>query len=95
MNCLVQNEPGVLSRVSGVLAARGFNIESLVVANTEVEDLSRMTIIFNGRNVQIEQARRQLEDLVRFKYVESIHKLFNIKKGSCLGCFRLHKDQIG
>lgn len=67
MNCLVQNEPGVLSRVSGCLAARGFNIESLVVANTEVEDLSRMTIVFNGRNVQIEQARRQLEDLVNIK----------------------------
>lgn len=64
LNCLVQNEPGVLSRVSGILAARGFNIESLVVANTEVPDLSRMTIVFNGRNVQIEQARRQLEDLV-------------------------------
>jgi acetolactate synthase-1/3 small subunit len=64
LNCLVHNEPGVLSRVSGILAARGFNIQSLVVANTEVEDLSRMTIIFNGQNVQIEQARRQLEDLV-------------------------------
>ncbi|CAO3591829.1 unnamed protein product [Absidia cylindrospora] len=64
LNCLVQNEPGVLSRLSGVLAARGFNIESLVVANTEVPDLSRMTVVFNGRNVQIEQARRQLEDLV-------------------------------
>lgn len=61
----MQNEPGVLSRVSGILAARGFNIESLVVANTEVPDLSRMTIVFNGRNVAIEQARRQLEDLVR------------------------------
>lgn len=66
LNCLVQNEPGVLSRVSGTLAARGFNIESLVVANTEVPDLSRMTVVFNGRNVQIEQARRQLEDLVSF-----------------------------
>ncbi|KAI8387951.1 small subunit of acetolactate synthase-domain-containing protein [Radiomyces spectabilis] len=64
LNCLVQNEPGVLSRLSGILAARGFNIESLVVANTEVPDLSRMTVVFNGRNVQIEQARRQLEDLV-------------------------------
>ncbi|KAG0171124.1 hypothetical protein DFQ28_001564 [Apophysomyces sp. BC1034] len=64
LSCLVQNEPGVLSRVSGVLAARNFNIESLVVANTEVPDLSRMTLVFNGKNVQIEQARRQLEDLV-------------------------------
>ncbi|KAI9269406.1 hypothetical protein BY458DRAFT_510885 [Sporodiniella umbellata] len=64
LNCLVQNEPGVLSRVSGIMAGRGFNIESLVVAKTEVVDLSRMTIVFNGHSGQIEQARRQLEDMV-------------------------------
>jgi acetolactate synthase-1/3 small subunit len=60
----VQNEPGVLSRVSGILAARGFNIDSLVVCNTEVEDLSRMTIVLSGQDGVVEQARRQLEDLV-------------------------------
>jgi len=60
----VQNEPGVLSRVSGILAARGFNIDSLVVCNTEVEDLSRMTIVLQGQDGIVEQARRQLEDLV-------------------------------
>lgn len=64
LNCLVQNEPGVLSRVSGILAARGFNIDSLVVCNTEVEDLSRMTIVLTGHDGVVEQARRQLEDLV-------------------------------
>ncbi|KAK9463916.1 small subunit of acetolactate synthase-domain-containing protein [Lipomyces oligophaga] len=64
LNCLVQNEPGVLSRVSGILAARGFNIDSLVVCNTEVKDLSRMTIVLEGKDSVIEQARRQLEDLV-------------------------------
>ena len=58
------NEPGVLSRVSGILAARGFNIDSLVVCNTEVPDLSRMTIVLQGRDGVVEQARRQLEDLV-------------------------------
>ncbi|KAF9975824.1 hypothetical protein BGZ73_000365 [Actinomortierella ambigua] len=63
-NCLVQNEPGVLSRVSGILAGRGFNIDSLVVAKTEVADLSRMTIVLRGESATIEQARRQLEDLV-------------------------------
>lgn len=72
LNCLVQNEPGVLSRVSGIIAGRGFNIESLVVANTEVPDLSRMTIVFNGRNVHIEQARRQLEDLVSLVIIMDI-----------------------
>ena len=64
LNCLVQNEPGVLSRVSGILAARGFNIDSLVVCNTEVDDLSRMTIVLTGQDGVVEQARRQLEDLV-------------------------------
>jgi acetolactate synthase-1/3 small subunit len=64
LNCLVQNEPGVLSRVSGILAARGFNIDSLVVCNTEVADLSRMTIVLQGLDGVVEQARRQLEDLV-------------------------------
>lgn len=64
LNCLVQNEPGVLSSVSGTLAARGFNIDSLVVCNTEVEDLSRMTIVLAGQDAVIEQARRQIEDLV-------------------------------
>lgn len=64
LNCLVQNEPGVLSRVSGTLAARGFNIDSLVVCNTEVKDLSRMTIVLQGQEGIIEQARRQIEDLV-------------------------------
>ncbi len=64
LNCLVQNEPGVLSRISGILAARGFNIDSLVVCSTEVSDLSRMTIVLQGLDGVIEQARRQLEDLV-------------------------------
>ncbi|KAF3069383.1 hypothetical protein TsFJ059_007764 [Trichoderma semiorbis] len=64
LNCLVQNEPGVLSRLSGILAARGFNIDSLVVCNTEVENLSRMTIVLTGQDGVVEQARRQLEDLV-------------------------------
>lgn len=64
LNCLVQNEPGVLSRISGILAARGFNIDSLVVCNTEVDDLSRMTIVLQGLDGVVEQARRQLEDLV-------------------------------
>jgi acetolactate synthase small subunit len=65
LNCLVQNEPGVLSRVSGILAGRGFNIDSLVVCSTEIRDLSRMCIVLSGQDGVVEQARRQLEDLVR------------------------------
>src|SRR5204862_7195516 len=64
LNFLVQNEPGVLSRISGILAGRGFNIDSLVVCSTEVADLSRMNIVLRGQDGVVEQARRQLEDLV-------------------------------
>lgn len=68
LNCLVQNEPGVLSRVSGILAGRGFNIDSLVVCRTEIRDLSRMSIVISGQDSVVEQARRQLEDLVCFLF---------------------------
>ena len=68
LNCLVQNEPGVLSRISGILAGRGFNIDSLVVCRTEIRDLSRMCIVLSGQDAVVEQARRQLEDLVRFSH---------------------------
>lgn len=68
LNCLVQNEPGVLSRVSGILAGRGFNIDSLVVCRTEIRDLSRMCIVLRGQDAVIEQARRQLEDLVSVRH---------------------------
>lgn len=61
---LVNNEPGVLSKISGCLASRGFNIDSLVVSTTEARDLSRMTIRLRGPHNVMEQARRQLEDLV-------------------------------
>eukprot|EP00127_Corallochytrium_limacisporum_P006496 Clim_evm27s229 gene=Clim_evmTU27s229 len=64
LSALVENEPGVLSRISGLLAARGFNIDSLVVCGTEIRNLSRMTMVMRGGNLDIEQARRQLEDLV-------------------------------
>jgi acetolactate synthase-1/3 small subunit len=50
--------------VSGILAGRGFNIDSLVVCRTEIRDLSRMCIVLKGQEGVVEQARRQLEDLV-------------------------------
>jgi acetolactate synthase I/III small subunit len=68
LNCLVSNEPGVLSRISGIISSRGFNIDSLVVSKTEVQDLSRMTIVLNGKPEIVEQAKKQLEDLVPVWY---------------------------
>ena len=61
---LVTNEPGVLAQVAGMFAARGFNIDSLVVGRTENPELSRMTIVVVGDNAVLEQVRKQLQKLV-------------------------------
>lgn len=61
---LVVNEPGVLAQVAGMFAARGFNIDSLVVGRTENPELSRMTIVVIGSDAILEQVRKQLEKLV-------------------------------
>lgn len=61
---LVTNEPGVLAQVAGMFAARGFNIDSLVVGRTENPELSRMTIVVNGDDAMLDQVRKQLQKLV-------------------------------
>jgi len=61
---LVTNEPGVLSQVAGMFAARGYNIDSLVVGRTENPNLSRMTIVVNGDEQTLDQIRKQLKRLV-------------------------------
>jgi len=61
---LVTNEPGVLAQVAGMFAARGFNIDSLVVGRTENSELSRMTIVTTGSDAVLEQVRKQLQKLV-------------------------------
>ncbi len=61
---LVTNEPGVLSQIAGMFAARGFNIDSLVVGRTENPELSRMTIVVAGDAAVLEQVRKQLQRLV-------------------------------
>jgi len=61
---LVENHPGVLIRVAGLFARRGYNIDSLTVCQTEDPDVSRMTIVVNGDDQVIEQVRNQLSKLV-------------------------------
>ncbi|MEM8737492.1 MAG: acetolactate synthase small subunit [Planctomycetota bacterium] len=61
---LVTNEPGVLAQVAGMFAARGFNIDSLVVGRTENPEMSRMTIVVMGDSSVLEQVRKQLQKLV-------------------------------
>ena len=61
---LVENKSGVLSRVTGMISRRGFNIESLTVAPTEDEGLSRMTVIVEADKMGFEQITKQLHKIV-------------------------------
>jgi len=60
----VSNKFGVLSRISGLFSGRGFNIESLNVAETSDPNISRMTIVTRGNNKEVEQITKQLNKLV-------------------------------
>lgn len=64
INALVENKPGVLAHVAGMFAARGFNIDSLVVGRTEDPKLSRMTIVVIGDDRVVEQVRKQLGKII-------------------------------
>ena len=67
---LVDNEPGVLSRVSGLFSRRGFNIESLAVGPTQDSEVSRITIVVKGDDAHIEQLVQQLYKLICVQKVQ-------------------------
>ncbi len=78
ISLLMENEAGALSRVAGLFSARGYNIESLTVAPTEDESLSRMTIVTHGSERIIEQITKQLNKLI------DVVKLADITEGEHL-----------
>jgi acetolactate synthase I/III small subunit len=71
LSVLVENKPGVLARIAGLFARRGFNIDSLAVGPTEYADVSRMTIVVNVEDNPLEQVTKQLNKLINvLKIVE-------------------------
>ena len=64
LSALVMNQPGVLAHVSGMLASRAFNIDSLAVGETENPKYSRMTFVITGDDKTLDQVRKQLEKIV-------------------------------
>lgn len=64
LSALVMNKPGVLAHISGMLASRAFNIDSLAVGETENHEFSRMTFVVNGDEKVLDQVRKQLEKIV-------------------------------
>lgn len=64
ISVLVENQPGVLSRISGLFSRRGFNIDSLAVGVTDDPSVSRVTIIVDGNDYTVEQVEKQLNKLI-------------------------------
>jgi len=69
---LVLDKPGVLNRVSSLMRARNFNIDSLAVSRTDQPDVSRMTITLHGDDVAVEQAAKQLYRLIDVLKVQDV-----------------------
>ena len=71
LSLLVEDKPGLLTRVAGLFARRGFNIESLAVGPTEVPGLSRITVVVDQEDLPLEQVTKQLNKLINvIKIVE-------------------------
>lgn len=87
---LVENHPGVLSKVAGLFSRRGFNIESLAVGITEDTKISRMTIVVDGDQYIVEQVSKQLNKLI------DIIKVWDISENSVtreLGLLKVYAPQ--
>lgn len=97
ISLLMENEAGALSRVAGLFSARGYNIESLTVATTEDDTLSRMTIVTTANDAVIEQIIKQLNKLIDVvkvldlndgKYIERELMLIKVKASNA------HRDEM-
>ena len=74
LSILVDNTPGVLSRVAGLFSRRGYNIDSLTVGETENEDFSRMTVVVRGDDQILDQIEKQLSKLVEVISIKHCEK---------------------
>lgn len=80
LSLVVEDKPGILTRVAALFARRGFNIESLAVGTTEVQGLSRITVVVNVEGAPLEQVTKQINKLINvIKVVEldaeqSVHR---------------------
>ena len=78
LSVLVENESGVLTRIAGLFARRGFNIESLSVGPAEQKNISRITMVVPGDDKNIEQLTKQLYKLINVRKVQDITTLPNV-----------------
>jgi acetolactate synthase I/III small subunit len=74
LSVLVENKPGVLTRVAGMFARRAYNIHSLAVGPTDEEEISRLTVVVGAEAVQLEQIIKQLNKLVNVLKIQELEQ---------------------
>ena len=93
ISILLENESGALSRVAGLFSARGYNIESLTVASTDDDTLSRLTLVTRGNDEIIEQIIKQLNKLIDTVKVIDLTESPHIEREMMLIKLRAVADQ--
>lgn len=83
ISILVENHAGVLSRISGLFAGRGFNIDSLAVGVTNDPTISRITIVVDGNEYIVEQVEKQLNKLIDVIRLRRLKEDEKGKPGAC------------
>ena len=92
MSILVEDHPGVMSRVAGLFTRRGFNIENIAVGHSETKGISRMTIIVSGDQKVLEQVTKQLNKLIDVIRVRDISPQNLIERELVL--VKVHTDSL-
>jgi acetolactate synthase-1/3 small subunit len=80
LSVLVENKPGVLTRIAGLFSRRGFNIDSLAVGPTEHADVSRMTVVVDVDELPLEQVTKQLNKLVEVLKVVELAAVASVQR---------------
>jgi acetolactate synthase I/III small subunit len=93
LSVLVENKPGVLSRVAGLFTRRGFNIFSLAVGPTEDDRFSRMTIVVDAESAPLEQITKQLNKLINVIKISELAPVESVERELMLTTVRAAPDQ--
>ena len=92
LSILVENKPGVLTRIAGLFARRGFNIDTLAVGPTDDERLSRMTLTLDGATHPIDQVTKQLHKLVNVLKIRDLEPTDTVARE--LALFKVAADGV-
>lgn len=90
LSILVENEPGVLARIAGLFARRGYNINTLAVGPTDDDQISRITMTIDGAEHPIDQVTKQLHKLIHVLKIRDLEPAESVRRE--LGLFKVEAD---